>query len=118
MTVLLFTAQQAAETLAAFHRQRAEYATGEAREYHLDMAQRCAADAEESGRAILANAATVRHQADAVRRHDMEAAQRIINRHPVMQGVGLPPEEIPAARAAMVHDIADALQAARGASTL
>lgn len=118
MTVLLFTAQQAAETLAAFHQQRAEYATGEAREYHVDMAQRCVADAEQSGRAILANAATVRHQADAVRRHDMETAQRIISRHPIMQGIGMPTEEIAAARAAMVRDIADALQAARGASAL
>jgi hypothetical protein len=46
MTVLLITALQAAETLAAFHRQCVANTASEARSYHEDMARRCAEDAE------------------------------------------------------------------------
>jgi hypothetical protein len=114
MTVLLITARHAAETLASFHRHRARNSLAATREYHLDMAQRCAEDAEDITRAIVANGVTVGHKADAVRRHDLETAQRIIDRHPIMHGVGMPADDVPAARTAMARDIADALQAARG----
>jgi hypothetical protein len=51
-----------------------------------------------------------------MRRHDMEAAQRIIDRHVIMHGIGMA-DDVPAARIAMARDIADALQAARGGMT-
>jgi hypothetical protein len=114
MTVLLITALHAAETLASFHRHRAMNSLGATREYHLDMAQRCAQDAEDITRAIVADGVSVEHQADAVRQHDMEAAQRIIDRHPIMHGIGMAADDVPAARMAMARDIADALLAARG----
>ncbi len=46
MTVMLITALRAAETFAAFHRQRVGNTAGEARSYHEDMVRRCAEDAE------------------------------------------------------------------------
>jgi hypothetical protein len=44
-----------------------------------------------------------------LRRHDTEAAQRIIDRHPIMHGIGMAVEDMAVAR-----DIADALAGARG----
>jgi hypothetical protein len=41
-------------------------------------------------------------------------AQRIIDRHPIMHGVGIPVEDVAPARVAMASDIADALAAERG----
>jgi hypothetical protein len=55
MTVQLIVALPAAETLAAFHRQRA----AEARAYHEDMARRLAEDAAAIARAIEAAGVTV-----------------------------------------------------------
>jgi hypothetical protein len=52
------------------------------------------------------------HQ-QAPRRQDMETARRIIDRHVIMHGVGMPPDDVPAGRMAMARDIADALQGAR-----
>jgi hypothetical protein len=114
MTVLIVTALHAAETLAAFHLQRAENTAGAAREYHLDMARRCTEDVERSRRAILAASVTIEHQADVVRQRDMETAQRIIDRHAIMHGMGMSADDVPAARMAMARDIADALRTARG----
>jgi hypothetical protein len=114
MTVLLITALRAAETLAAFHRHRAGNSLGATREYHLVMAGRCAEDAEDITRTIVADGGTVEHQADAVRRHDLETAQRIIERHPIMHGIGMPLDQVAQARVAMARDIADALAAERG----
>jgi hypothetical protein len=118
MTVLLITALYAAETLAAFHLQRARNSVGTTRDYHVDMAQRCAEDAQYSRRAIVADSLTVEDQAAAARSRDLETAQKIIDRHPVTHGIGIPADDVPAARLAMARDIADALAAARGETTL
>jgi hypothetical protein len=94
MTVLLVTALRAAETLAAFHRQCVENNAGEARAYHEVTARRCAEDAERITREILATGVTVENQATAMRRRDLEAAQKIIDRHVIMHGVGMPAENV------------------------
>jgi hypothetical protein len=88
-------------------------AAGGTGEYHFDMAQRCGEDAEDITNAILASGVTVEQQAEIVRRQDLEAAQRIIDRHVIFHGVGIPADKVPAARMAMARDIADAMQAAR-----
>jgi hypothetical protein len=62
---------------------------------------------------ILAAAVTVENQVAAMRRHDLETAQRIINQHPIMHGIGMPVEDVAQARVAMARDIADALAAER-----
>jgi hypothetical protein len=110
MTVQLIVALPAAETLAAFHRQRA---AAEARAYHEDMARRLAEDAAAITRAIEAAGVTVDNQADAIRRRDLEIARRIIDRRPIMHGHAMPAEEVGEARQAMTRDIADAIEAAR-----
>lgn len=111
---MLITALRAAETLAAFHRQRTANTAGEARSYHEDMAGRCAEDAELMTSGIVASGVTVEDQGEAMRRRDLEAAYRIIDRHPIMHGIGLAAEEVGQARSAMACDIADALAAERG----
>jgi hypothetical protein len=111
---MLVTALRAAETLVNFHRQRIENTAGEARAYHEVTARRCAEDAERITREILATGVMVENQATAMGRRDLEAAQKIIDRHPIMHGVGMPADDVPAARMAVARDIADALLAARG----
>jgi hypothetical protein len=69
MTVRAIVALPAAETLAAFHWQRA---AAEARAYHEDMARRLAEDPAAITRAIEAAGVTVDNQADAIRRRDLE----------------------------------------------
>jgi hypothetical protein len=59
-------------------------------------------------------AVTVENRADAVRRRDLDTAQRIIHRRPIMHGIGMPADEVPAARTAMARDIADAVPETRG----
>jgi hypothetical protein len=113
---MLVTALRAAETLAAFHVQHAENSVGATCEYHLDMARRCTVDAGSITHAILAAGVTMENQAEAMRRRDMETAQKILDRHVIMHGVGLPAEDVPAARTAMARDIAEALAAERGVS--
>jgi hypothetical protein len=109
MTVMLVTALRAAETLAGFHRQRVESTTGEARAYHEDMARHCAEDAERITRGILATGVTVENQTSALRHRDLDTSHKIISRHPIMHGTGMPVEHVAQARVAMVSDIADAL---------
>jgi hypothetical protein len=115
MTVLLINALRAAETLASFHQERADtMPPGAVQDHHQDMARRCLADLDDIRGNILAASVTVEHQADAVRRRDLEVAHRIIDRHPIMHGVGMPSDDVPAARTAMARDIADAFAEARG----
>jgi hypothetical protein len=114
MTVPLVTALQAAETLRTFHLEQVVGGGVETGEHHFDMAQRCEEDAEDITNAILANSVTAEHQAEIVRRRDLEIAQRIIDRHVIMHGVGMAADKVPAARMAMARDIANALQVARG----
>jgi hypothetical protein len=45
---------------------------------------------------------------------DLEAANMIIDRHPIMHRVGRPVEDVAPARVAMASDIADTLAAERG----
>jgi hypothetical protein len=110
---MLLTALRGAETLSAFHRQRAADTAGDTRAYHADMAQCYAEDAERITRAILVAGLTIENQAAAMRRRDLDAAHKIISRHPIMHGVGMPVEEVAQARVAMAGDIADALAAER-----
>jgi hypothetical protein len=118
MNVLLITALQAAETLARFHQEQAgKMPPGAVQDHHQDMARRCLADIDDIRGHLFAVGATVEHQNTAMRRHDMEAAQRIIDRHPIMHGIGMASDDVPAARSAMARDIADALQTARGGTT-
>jgi hypothetical protein len=115
MNVLLITALQAAETLARFHQEQADkMPPGAVQGHHQDMAQRCLSDVEDIRGHIFAVGLTVEHQADAVWQHDMETAQRIIDRHVIMLGMGIHADNVPAARTAIARDIADALLAARG----
>jgi hypothetical protein len=115
MNVLLITALQAAETLARFHRQQADkMPPGGVQDHHQDSARRCLADVEDIRAHLFAVDATVEHQDLVMRGHDMETAQGIIDRHVIMHGVGIHADNVPAARAAMARDIADALLAARG----
>jgi hypothetical protein len=115
LTVMLVTALRAAETLVNFHRQCIENTAGEARAYHEVTARRRAEDAERITREILATGVTVENQTTAMGRRDLETAQGIIDRHVIMHGMGIHADNVPAARTAMARDIADALQAARGA---
>jgi hypothetical protein len=117
MSVMLITALRAAETLAAFHLQRAGKAAGEELADHLDRAQRCTDDVERITSEILAGGLSVENQAAAMRRRDLEAAYKIIDRHPIMHGVGIPSDDVPPAKSAMARDIADALAAERGGLT-
>jgi hypothetical protein len=48
-----------------------------------------------------------------MRRRDLEAAQNIIDRHPIMHGIVMPVEDVAQARVAMAREIADALAAER-----
>jgi hypothetical protein len=50
------------------------------------------------------------------RAHGLHGRHGVVGRipHPIMHGVGMPADDVPAARTAMARDIADALQAARG----
>jgi hypothetical protein len=89
MTILLATALHAAETLKTFHLERVVAGGGETGEHHFAMAQRCEEDAKDITTAILADSTTVDHQAEIARRQDLEVAQRIIDGHVIMQGVGM-----------------------------
>jgi hypothetical protein len=79
----------------------------------MDMACRCAADAERTTREILGTGLTVENQATAVRRRDPEKAHRITDRHPVMHGIGMLLKDVAQARGEMARDITDALAAER-----
>ncbi len=114
MTVLLITALRAAETLAAYHRQRVNQTLGAPQAYHQDMAGRCLADIEYFKRQFAAAGATFENQATEMRRRDLETAHRIVERHPIMQGIGMRLDDVAQARVAMARDIADALAAERG----
>jgi hypothetical protein len=118
MTVMRVTTLRAAETLAEFHRHRAENTAGEARAYHEDMARWYVGETERIKRKVGASGVTVENQVAAMRRRDLATAQKIIDRHPIMHGVGMPVEEVAQARVAMVSDIADALAAERGGLTV
>ena len=63
-------------------------------DHHRDMARRCLTDVDDVKHQIAAAGATVEHQADAMRRHDMTIAHRIIDRHVIMHGVGIPAENL------------------------
>jgi hypothetical protein len=78
------------------------------------MARQCLADVEDIKHQIVSAGVTVENQAGAVRRRDLEIALRIIERHPIMHGIGMAIDAVAAARVAMARDIADALAAARG----
>jgi hypothetical protein len=132
MTILLVTALHAAETLATYHRERAESSAGDARAFHQDMDRRCSDDAEDIKRKITGSAGsgvTVEDQDLALRQRDLATAHAIIDRHQIMHGIlasaqtiidrhqmmhGIPVEDLMAASEAMARDIADALLAARG----
>lgn len=110
MTIPLITALKAAETLAIFHRERA---SNEASAYDCEMAVRVGQTVERIKLAIEAAGVTVDNQAEAVRRRDLEIAMRIIDKHPIMHGRGMPAEEVGQARLDMAGDIADAFEAVR-----
>jgi hypothetical protein len=112
--LLMITGLRAAETLAKFHRHRVENSVGEVRAYHQDIARRCEDDAELITREIEAAGLDVANQASAVRCRDLATAQRIIERHVIMHGMGMSVEDVGAARGAMARDISDALAAERG----
>jgi hypothetical protein len=115
MTVLLITALHAAETLAKFHQEQADkMPPGGVQDHHHDMTRRCLADVEDIRHQVVGAGVTVEHQADAVRRRDLETALKIIERHPITHGIAMAVDAVAAARVAMARDIADALAAARG----
>jgi hypothetical protein len=111
MTVPLVTALHAAETLATYHRVRAENSAGNARAFHEDMCRRCSDDAEDMRRKITGDGVTVEDQELTLHERDLATAQAIIDRHQIMHGI--PVADGPAARDATVRDIASALLAAR-----
>jgi len=79
------------------------------------MARRCLEDAQDIRHQIDAGGVTPEQQADMLRQRDVATAQAIIDKH-------IPPgwrasEEAPRILEALAHDIADAMQVARGASS-
>jgi hypothetical protein len=129
MTVLLVTALNAAETLAIYHRERAENSAGDARAFHQDMDRRCCDDADDIKRMIAGAGVAVEDRELALRQRYLATALAIIDRHQIMYGIlasaqaiidrhqtmhGIPVEDVLAAREAMAQDIARALFAARG----
>jgi hypothetical protein len=129
MTVQLVTALHAAETLATYHRERAENSAGDAHAFHQDMDRRCSDDAEDIKRKIAGSGVTVEDQDLALRQRDLATAHAIIDRHQIMHGIlasaqtiidrhqmmhGIPVEDVTAAREAMAQDIASALFLPRG----
>jgi hypothetical protein len=112
---MLVTALRAAERLAKFHQEQADKVPpGGVQDHHWDMARRCLADVEDIKGHILASGVTVENQAAHVRRHDLETALKIIERHPITHGIAMAVDAVAAARVAMARDIADALAEARG----
>jgi hypothetical protein len=108
-------ALRAAETLAYFHQERADMMPpGAVKDHHQDMARRCLADMDDIRVNILTTSVIVEHQGEALHRRDMEMAQRIIDRQPIMHDVEMPADDVLAARTAMACDIANALAEARG----
>jgi hypothetical protein len=76
MNIMLVTALRAAETLAAYHRQRADMTLGEVHDYHLDMARRCLDDIEHIKRQLADGGVTLENQDLVLRQRDVAAAQR------------------------------------------
>jgi hypothetical protein len=101
MTAMLITALRAAETLAAFHRQRFEQTVGDREGYHQHMAQRCDLDAEDIKRQLAAAGVTVENHAAATCSCDLATAQKIIDRYPIMHGIVMAVEDVGQARVAM-----------------
>jgi hypothetical protein len=116
MNIMLVTALHAAETLAAFHRERADETRATVHDYHQDMARRCLDDIEHIKRQLADGGVTIENQDLVMRQHDVAAAQAIINKHVLPEWRAL--RETPRALEAMVQDIADAMQAARGGTAL
>jgi hypothetical protein len=116
MNIMLVTALRAAETLAAYHRQRADMTRGEVRDYHLDMARRCLDDSERIKRQLADGGVTVENQDLMARQRDVAAAQAIIDKHVLPEWRAS--EAAPRALEDMAQDIADAMQATRGGTAL
>jgi hypothetical protein len=116
MTVLLVAALQAAETLAAHHRGRIEQTRGQKQAHHEQMHRRCLEDIEDIMRQLAASGVTVQNQARAIRSRDVETAQRVVAAHLLPEWRAS--EEAPQAMEALAQAIADAMQTARGGSTL
>jgi hypothetical protein len=112
MAALLIDALHAAEMLAAHHRRLADNTVGAAREYHLDMLQRCVDDIEKIRQRIAAGGATPARQDNNLRQRDVATAQSIIARHVLPEWAAS--EEAQRLLADMAQEIADAIQAARG----
>jgi hypothetical protein len=112
MTALLITALRAAETLAAYHRERIEQTLGPMRAYHERVHRLCLEDINDIKWQLAVSGATAENQARAVRSQDLEAAQRIVAAHFLPEWRGS--EKAPQAMEAMAQAMADAMQAARG----
>ena len=81
---------------------------------HEDMAWRCEEDAEPITREIQAAGVTVENQAAAVRSHDLATAQKIIDRHPIMHGLGMAVEDVASARVRWLAILPTPFAAKRG----
>jgi hypothetical protein len=102
MTVQRTITLRAAETLATFHREEAENVPpGAVRDHHEDMARRCLADVEDIKHQIGGAGLTVENQATALRQRDLTTALNIVERHPIMHGIGMAVDAVAAARVAM-----------------
>jgi hypothetical protein len=112
MTVLLVTALQAAETLAAYHSERFDQTLGARQEWHAEMARLCGENIEDIKRQLAESGVTTENQAKAVRSRDVGAAQRIVDAHLLPEWRAS--EKAPQAMEGLAQAIADAMKAARG----
>jgi hypothetical protein len=109
---MLISALQAAETLGAFHRQRAEQTLGARQLWHAQMARLCEESIEDIKQQLVAGGVTPENQARAIRSRDVETAQRIVAAHLLPEWRAS--EKVPQAIEALAQAIADAMRAARG----
>ena len=116
MNITLITALHAAETLATYHRERADMTLGSARDYHLDIAKRCLDDIGRIKRQLADGGVTFENQDLVLRQRDVAAAQAIIAKRVLPEwrmSAGAP-----RVLEGIAQDIADAMQAARGGAAL
>jgi hypothetical protein len=114
MTVLLITALQAAEMLAAYHRQRVDQTLGARQQWPAEMARLCEENAEDIRRQ-LAVGATPENQARAVRSRDVEIAQLTVAAHLLPEWRAS--DNAPQAMEGLAQATVDAVQTARGGTT-
>jgi hypothetical protein len=113
MSVQLITALHAAETLAAYHRQRAAHRGDE---YDVEMAERCEKDVAHLKAELMDYGLTPEDHSLVLRQHDGAVAQAIIGRHVLPEWCTS--EQAQRVLEAMAQEIAEAMDAVRRGEVL